>query len=172
MRRRQGSSTVRRVAVAAVVVLGVLGSPPLSAASSNDGPPSTAERHCVLWVDGVDDDGALVERAMTCDDTAMEAATRAGTATRSGSFTIGRHFTGTGYSGSSITIVGSVLCGGGVWKPSGFWNNNIESTLHYCGSSPTRFYNSSTCGGSSLAVFSARSSLGSYNNITSCVRYG
>lgn len=91
--------------------------------------------------------------------------------TTSMSSTIGVHFTGTSYTGSSITITGSV-CSGGVWYPTGSWDNNIASSYHYCGASPTRFYDSSTCSGTSYAIYSATSTLGSMNDRASCVRYG
>lgn len=99
--------------------------------------------------------------------------TRAGSGTHraGGSNTIGRHYKNKWYGGSSITVVGTT-CSGGVWKPTGSWNNNIESSKHYCGGSPTRFYDSSGCSGGNRAIYGATGSLGSYNNKASCVRYG
>ncbi len=131
------------------------------------------EVHCVAHASGVDEDGVLIVSEPVCGSELTVSALVSSSAMAFGAtYTIGRHYSGTGYSGSSITITGSTPCGGGVWKPSGFWNNNIESSLHYCGGSPTRFYNSSSCSGSSRAIYSSTSSLGWMNNLTSCVRYG
>lgn len=88
-----------------------------------------------------------------------------------GTNTIGIHFTSTGFRGSSVRIVGTT-CAGGVWYPTGRWNNNIESSRHYCGSSSTTFYGSSGCNGSPHAIYSSANSLGQMNNRASCVRYG
>ena len=88
-----------------------------------------------------------------------------------GTNTIGIHFTSTGFRGSSVRIIGTT-CAGGVWYPTGRWNNNIESSRHYCGSSPTTFYDSSSCNGSPHAIYSSAHSLGQMNNRASCVRYG
>jgi hypothetical protein len=144
---------------------------------------TTRERHCVVSV--VDErDGVLSTGPERCygtfaeaqDDAAAERVTSStggqdGFDTEAASSTIGVHFTGISFTGSSITITGSV-CSGGVWYPSGSWNNNIASSYHYCGSSPTRFYDSSTCSGTSYAIYSAASTLGSMNDRASCVRYG
>jgi hypothetical protein len=92
-------------------------------------------------------------------------------ATRAGGNTIGRHFKNTWYGGSSITITGTT-CSGGVWWPTGSWNDNIESSYNYCGGSGTRFYNSSSCSSSSTAIYGGAGSLGWMNNKASCVRYG
>jgi len=144
------------------------------------------ERHCVVEVVG-EADGVLTtgpERCYATFDEAQEhggsgqqglstGATRgrADTAFASASSTIGVHFTGTNYTGSSITITGSV-CSGGVWYLTGSWNNNIASSYHYCGASATRFYDSASCSGTSYAIFAAASTLGSMNDRASCVRYG
>ena len=89
----------------------------------------------------------------------------------SGNNTIGIHYTSTYYSGSSVRVVGTT-CGGGVWYPTGAWNNNIESSRHYCGTSPTTFYNYSSCTGPLKRIYRSESTLGSMNNRASCVRYG
>ena len=89
----------------------------------------------------------------------------------SGTNTIGTHYTSTYYSGSSVKVVGTT-CSGGVWYPTGTWNNNIESSRHHCGSSPTTFYNSSSCAGSPHRIYQAAPTLGQMNNKASCVRYG
>ena len=138
-------------------------------------PPAGAEElpvetHCVIWLD---ETGAT---SLGCDHTrpgGLQSTQRSAIGGQStfASNVLGIHFTGQNFTGSSITITGSG-CTGLVWKPSGSWNNNIESSYHYCGGSATRFYDASSCSGSSKSIFAAASSLTWMNNRTSCVRYG
>lgn len=147
------------------------------AASADDGSLAGGERHCVVAVIA-QVDGVLVTGPERCFATEREAAEfeppdwRDG-ANRAGlsSTTIGRHFTGQSYTGSSIRIVGTV-CSGGTWPASGSWNNNIESSEHHCGASPTTFYDSSSCSGTNISITAPSPTLGGMNNRTSCVRYG
>lgn len=135
--------------------------------------PVGAELHCVAHASGVDEAGELIVSEPICgSESLVSALVSSSTMAFGPTYTIGRHYTGLNFTGSSITITGSVPCGGGVWKPWGSWNDNIESSRHYCGGSPTRFYNSSSCSGSSTAIYSSTSSLGWMNDLTSCVRYG
>ena len=85
--------------------------------------------------------------------------------------TLGVHFSGQNFTGSSITVVGTG-CTGLVWRPTGWWNDNVESSQHFCGGSATRFYDSRWCSGTSLPISGNRGSLGWMNNRASCVRYG
>ncbi len=129
------------------------------------------ETHCVVGLVG---EGSEVV-ALGCHSTraaALGSALQAGaTSSRASSSVLGVHFTGQSFTGSSITVTGSG-CTGLIWQPSGSWNNNIESSYHYCGGSATRFYDSSSCSGTSKSIFSAATSLMWMNNRTSCVRYG
>lgn len=169
-----------RVVIAAVAI-----GAPATGADAQAPSEEWGERHCVVEV--LDDtDGTLTTGSEQCYASFADAQEHASRGTKSpsargtaesqnaptaASSTIGVHFTGTSYTGSSITITGSV-CSGGVWYPTGSWNNNIASSYHYCGSSATRFYDSSLCSGTSLAIYSAASTLGSMNDRASCVRYG
>ncbi len=132
---------------------------------------STSESHCVIHVDqtgGTTDLGCYASRS------AASTAASSGLAAdriRSSSSTLSVHFSSQSFTGSSITITGAG-CTGAIWKPSAGWNNNIESSYHYCGLSPTRFYDSSSCSGTSRAIYSAATTLYSMNNLASCVRYG
>ena len=139
------------------------------------------EQHCVVEVSGVED-GVLVAAPEVCFSVEAEAAAHAAAignsapvseriARSAGTSTIGLHYTSTWYGGSSVRVVGTT-CGGGVWYPTGVWNNNIESSRHYCGTSPTSFYDYSNCIGSPHRIYYAEPTLGSMNNRTSCVRYG
>ena len=172
------STRMLRIVAIAVFIAGGLAVAGSAAASAK---PSTTERHCVVEVTGVRD-GVFVTRPEVCFTSQTKAVVHAasistGTAdpnrvTRSsGTNTIGVHFTSTWFSGSSVRIVGTT-CGGGVWYPTGAWNNNIESSLHYCGNSPTTFYNSASCSGWSHPIRNEANSLGQMNNRASCVRYG
>ena len=143
------------------------------------------EKHCVVIAESVDKDGVLVTGAETCFATEREADSfyvqlveeddtvkpQQRFSARSGSTTIGKHYTSTNYGGSSIRIVGTT-CGGGVWWPTGYWNNNIESSRHYCGGSATTFYDSSNCASGVYPIWSKSPNLGWMKNKASCVRYG
>lgn len=159
------------LATAAIVALGFGAFAP---AASGAEPTTTGkdEQHCVVEVTP-NRSGELVTTAETCFDSLAESAAYAqsGVARSSGSNTIGLHFTGLAYTGSSVRIAGTT-CGGGVWYATGIWNNNIESSHHYCGTASTRFWDSAACSGSSLPISSSTSSLGTMNNRTSCVQYG
>lgn len=137
------------------------------------------EKHCVVFVED-DSKGVLRVGPEECFNTLAESEAYASTVQSgrsdgaqqmSSQNTIGLHFTGTYYSGSSVRIVGTT-CGGGVWFATGSWNNNIESSYHYCGASQTRFWDYSSCSGPSKPITSSTHSLGSMNNRTSCVQYG
>ena len=167
----------RTVVIAAIIASGIVG----GGQASSSAPPAGNERHCVIEVIGVDD-GVFVTQPEVCFGSQAEAVVHAASinaepsgegdlALSSNSNTIGTHYTSTSYGGSSVRIVGTT-CSGGVWYPTGTWNNNIESSLHYCGSSATTFYNSSSCSGSPHHIYWEADSLGQMNNRASCVRYG
>lgn len=183
--RELAVSSIKTVWIAAAVVVIVGGLATVGGAAGarvvSAGEPYEAERHCVIAVTAVYD-GVLVTEPEVCFATPAQAdrhaalvGTGRGRLSRalrsSGTNTIGTHFTSTSYRGSSVRVVGTT-CGGGVWYPTGAWNNNIESSLHHCGTSPTSFYDYSSCAGSSHRIYQAASSLGQWNNRASCVRYG
>ena len=174
------NKSIRVATVVAVVASGLAVGANVGAATER----LEVERHCVVEVSGVED-GVLVTAPEVCFSVEAEAAAHAATigngapaseriarsARSSGTNTIGLHYTSRWYGGSSVRVVGTT-CGGGVWYPTGQWNNNIESSRHYCGSSPTTFYNYSNCVGSPHRIYQAATTLGSMNNQASCVRYG
>ena len=169
--------------VAAVVAVIASGFAPAGIAGAAPESPEV-DRHCVVEVAGVED-GVFVMGQEACFATESDAALHAvslsteasaasaasGPPGTAGTNTIGMHYTAKSYGGSSIRVVGTT-CGGGVWYPTGSWNNNIESSRHYCGERPTSFYNYSNCLGSPHRIYGTATSLGSINNRTSCVRYG
>lgn len=168
--------TFLALAVAAVQLIFVAS--PIAALDRPEAVQGEAERHCVVSVED-NGRGTLETNSETCFETALEASSAAeklvATGERSsrsaGNTVIGLHYTSKNFLGSSVTVVGTT-CSGGVWYPTGFWNNNIESSRHYCGSAGTTFYNWSSCGGSTRTITSAATSLGNLNNRASCVRYG
>ncbi|MEM9563554.1 MAG: hypothetical protein AAGA93_13095 [Actinomycetota bacterium] len=168
-----GRTRSRRVLVVAGMALAVVLIVAVTGPADATDVDGDRERHCVVEVTDVRN-GVFVTGPETCFDTEAEVARLAGQgvlARSSGNTTIGVHYTSTGFGGSSITIVGT-SCAGGVWYPTGSWNNNLESTRRHCGGSPTTFYDSSSCSGGPYEVYSQRTSLGSMNNKPSCVRYG
>ena len=178
-----GSTKTIWIAATAVIVASGLatGASAASAAESHEAErPHEVERHCVIEVTAVQG-GVFVTAPEVCFATPAAAdrhvasmgAKQASSSSvqSSGSNTIGTHYSSRSYSGSSVRVVGTT-CSGGVWYPTGFWNNNIESSLHHCGTSPTRFYDYSSCAGPSQSIHLAVSSLGQWNNRASCVRYG
>lgn len=161
----------------AVLVLGAHGSVEAASASNARG-AERPEKHCVLEVVGEDQGGAFVMAPERCFASRSDASRYAGSTNRDGgsmtqsaAATIGVHFTGLSYTGSSITISGTT-CSGGRWYPTGSWNDQIQSSYHYCGSRPTTFYEYSNCVGSTRSIFSHASTLGAMNRQTSCVQYG
>lgn len=180
-----GRSFVVSLSVVSLAVLSVI---PVSAAP--DAPDR--ERHCVVEILGRTDEGRNVLGEESCYGTRVEADLAAGLAgavgparaaegsrdigaapQSAGTLWLARHYTGPNYTGSSILVVGSVLCGGGYTPWSGTsWDNNFESSLIYCGGPTVGFYDSSGCGGASLGSSWHVSSLSWMNNRTSCTRYG
>lgn len=169
----------RLLAVGAIVL-----STSVYSSTTPTGAAEARQRHCVETVAGAEYLLAALERRCFPELRQLESQLRtlrgglllapgesAASLAAGGSNTIGRHYTSTGLSGSSVTIVGTT-CGGGVWRPSGYWDNNIESSRHYCGGSPTTFYDSYWCSGWSTSIFSASYSLGGLNDRSTCIRYG
>lgn len=171
--RRASRAKVGRVCNSRVwailICIGLLAAlSPVAGAAAQDIPQ---ESHCVVDVSGgVAKETGCFESLRAARNSIWQSSSRGAAVARSASL-IGVHFKGQNYSGSSITITGSG-CSGLVWKPSGSWNNNIESSYHFCGGSPTKFYDSSSCSGSYQPIYGPEITLGWMNNRTSCVRYG
>ncbi len=166
MRISRSSRLAAAVCLGTQLIVGVLVADVASAAEHG-------QRHCVVKVIA-EEDGQIVTGEERCSSNYAEArafASEAFGAAEASTNTVGVHFTGTNFSGSSITIVGTI-CSGGVWYPTGGWNNNIDSSYHYCGSKPTIFYDSSSCSGTSRAIYGSSSTLFTMNDRASCVRYG
>jgi hypothetical protein len=99
------------------------------AAPAGAGP---AEEHCVLRVIGQDPvTGELQTDEMTCASTRSGALRKAGVQLRVTDWPIGVHFDGLGWTGSSLTVVGSSCIGGWLNVPAS-WNDRISSTQNGC----------------------------------------
>lgn len=163
---------VNRVVIGFALAAGIIGAGAVPASAAKAPAPTEHETHCVVEVTGVDRDGVFFTTPEICFGTEAEAdAAAASKNSRSSNGTIGKHYSSQNYGGSSITISGTT-CGGGVWYPTGSWDNNIESSRHYCGSAQTKFYDSSNCSSGAYPITSNTTSLGWANNKASCVRYG
>lgn len=164
----------------ALTLLAVFSAPIVLSGSASASMTATTDveaTHCVVKVVGAIG-GVLLTGPEKCFRSEWEAASYEpfpelgnSRSAQSLSTTIGLHYTDLSYSGSSIRIVGTV-CSGGVWYATASWNNNIESSQHYCGSAPTTFYDNSNCTGAARSITSASSTLIEMNNRASCVKYG
>lgn len=189
-KERRTSTTTRMMAIAVALFLLSFATPASALETGVTDAPTPelqtlgehGEEHCVVeLVQENSNYGLQTPQVIGCFDTLREAQSTGQAVTREAlgiegaSFFAGSwgnmatHFTGSWYSGSSITITGT--CTGQIWQPGGFWNNNFESHYHYCGSS-IRFSDSSWCFGSGYTAWSSTGSYGWMNNRTSCIRYG
>lgn len=165
--------TCRQVVQVAAVVALVIAAGSVARVDAAGPAVRPVDRHCVVDVVSIRD-GVMETGPEVCFDSEADADVFVGSvggSSRSASNIIGRHYTNLGYGGSSITIIGTT-CGGGVWYPTGYWDNNIESSRHYCGGVPTTFYDSANCSTGAYPIYFQMSSLGWMSNRVSCVRYG
>jgi hypothetical protein len=132
-----------------------------------------AERHCAATVVGQKASGEYVLSPMVCRasrDAALEAVgavSTSGFSTQS-TFTIGTHFDGAGFTGSSFSVTGSD-CNGGWLNLSSTWDNRVSSTLNGC---PTvRHYDGDNLSGSSQATTGGGGDLTTLNNKTQSIKY-
>jgi len=137
------------------------------------------EDHCVVRVVDQLDSGELVVSEPDCYstfDAAMAAegvdAWGEGASARvesaAATFTIGTHYDGAGFTGSSMSVVGS-NCAGGWVNVASNWNNRISSTLNGC--PRIRHYSGYSLTGSFESTLSPGGNLGPLNNQTSSLQY-
>ena len=138
------------------------------------------DEHCVVHVVGHRASGELVVTEPSCystleeamvservDASGVDAAQKvAGVATAT--FTIGTHYDGFNFTGSSMSVVGSD-CTGGWLNVSAAWNNRISSTRHGC--PHIRHYSGANLTGSSSSTFAPGANLTTFNNLTTSIRY-
>ena len=140
---------------------------PVSAAGAGEG-EREAPRYCVVHVD---DPGS--EQCFATPEALSDAVTFPSSASSVEAVAtsyIATHYDGNNFAGSYINVAGS-SCTGGVWVPTGWWDNRINSTRNYCGGPSITHYDSSSCSGTNI-VLSNSSNLGWMSDRTSCVRYG
>jgi hypothetical protein len=165
--------TITRVVAASGLAAFGLAAALLSAATpaSAAKPGPEAETHCIIEVIDVVD-GVFVTTPEVCFDSldAARSLTFSPEASTLGTNVVGTHFTAQNYLGSTMTIVGTT-CNGGIWQPTGSWNNNIESSYNYCGTDGTKFFDNSSCTLTAITILVDTATLGTMNNKTSCVKY-
>lgn len=136
------------------------------------------DNHCVVHVIGQQRSGELIVTDPVCYsslDAAMEkegvgawgpdaSQSEAAVAT----FTIGIHYDGFNFTGSSMSVVGS-NCLGGWLNVSAAWNNRISSTEHGC--PRIRHYSGFNLTGSTQTTYAPGANLSSLNNLTSSIQY-
>lgn len=163
------------VALVALVAVSVAASTSVAAAAHR----KIAE-HCVVHVLGSGPDGEMMlsdpscyatfDQAMSAegvDAWGTDAASRAG-GVAAATFTIGTHFDGAGYTGASMSVVGS-NCAGGWLNVSAAWDNRISSTLNGC--PRIRHYSGANLTGSYQQTFSPGGNLTTLNNLTTSIQY-
>lgn len=139
--------------------------------------PATAaapEEHCVVDVVGQEADGLLVLSEERCyrsfDQAQADAAVPPGgemslLATSGG--TLGVHYDGSNFTGSSITVSGT-SCSGGYTNLTSSWRNRISSTLNGC--PVVRFFDGLYLSGSSETML-ASGNLYYMNNKSESIQY-
>lgn len=173
------SSTSIRLAVALAVALTAFSPSSVAVAGEpQDAGEQTGERkaaYCFVHLDAPGDVRCFSTEARRTEAEAeflkatAESAVDEVAAASSSSY-IATHWAGTSTSGTNINILGTT-CGGGVWRPTGFWDNEIGYTTHRCGSAPIHHFDASSCEGTAATLWQS-GTLGSMNDRTSCVRYG
>ena len=150
--------------VAATAMAGL----PATAAGAGAGEPP-AEEHCVLVVIGQAPDGELRTEPLVCSASRPAALRRAAPATPlAADFAIGVHYDGAGFTGSSVTVVGSSCIGGWLNLPAA-WNDRISSTLNGC--PQIRHFLHVNLAGTSASTFSPGGNLGALSNEASSIQY-
>ena len=142
--------------------------------------PAVPETHCVAHAVDQLPAGELLLSAEVCyptfatamaaegvDAWGSNAAARVATI-QAASFTIGTHYDGAGFSGSSTSVVGS-NCNGGWLNVSATWNNRISSTINGC--PRIRHFAGASLTGASESTYAPGGNLGGLNNQTSSIQY-
>jgi hypothetical protein len=136
-----------------------------------NGAPRPQEEHCVVRVTDQDPrTGELHLTEPTCSATQVQALERVGLdpAAVAADWSIGIHFEGPGFTGSSLTVVGADCTGGWLNTPAG-WSNVISSTLHGC--PHITHYDGYYLVSPSVTTVSPGGNLGSMDNRTSSLQY-
>jgi hypothetical protein len=127
-------------ALVSSLVLGTMGT---ASAAKTPSTPTEAAPHCLTRVTGKLASGELQLSTPTCYATMAEVLLNAagggavngrssgGGVAAFGTFIIGTHFDGFGFTGASISVQGSD-CYGGYINLTGWWANRVSSTINGC----------------------------------------
>jgi hypothetical protein len=135
---------------------------------------AAAEEHCAARVVEKRSSGELVLGPTTCRATKREALVAVGAGTEpnrmttQASSTIGTHYDGANYSGSSFTVVGS-SCSGGWLNLASAWDNRISSTANGC--NRVIHYDGDNLSGASQTTSGLGGNLSALNNLANSIQY-
>jgi hypothetical protein len=165
----------RALSVIVLIVIAAVVAPGQAGAAT-----ARTEEHCVVRVIDQKSSGEMILSEPACyesfdaamvsegvgawGDGAAALAAIEGTAT----FTIGIHYDGADYSGSSTSVVGSD-CAGGWLNVSMTWDNRISSTRNGC--PRIRHYTGTNLSGIFETTYSPGGNLAVVNNQTSSIQY-
>lgn len=159
-----------------------------TAAPAADRPATHDDVHCVTFVVGQEEDGQLILTEPECFRHEAHAQLWAlvglqqptftfspfgsfgGGLTAFSSMTLGKHYSGSNGTGSSITVVGS-SCTGGYWNTWTSWDNRISSSYNGC--ARLRHYDLPNKAGTSQNTYGAGTTdnLTYMNNRTESISY-
>ena len=180
MNRLSTSPTPRRrrvlaLTLASALVLSVVVSVGTASAAK-------AAEHCLARVIGQSETGELQLSTPVCYATYADvlanvggsaSAKRAGsgggmTTMSGGTFILGTHYDGSGWSGSSFSVEG-VDCYGGYLNLTGWWANRVSSTYNGCPSIGHHYW--PNLGGASETTSGFGANLTSLNNLSESISY-
>jgi hypothetical protein len=156
---------MRRVVIGLIVVVASLVGP-LVVVPANAAPKPSPEEHCIVRIIGQQPSGEYIASPPECF--ATMAGVQQSSAAAAASSTIGVHYDGANFTGSSFSVVGD-NCGGGWLNVSFFWNNRVSSTWNGC---PYIFhYDGTNLTGAWQVTVAPGGNLTTLNNKTSSIQY-
>lgn len=185
--RRPSGRTVVGLALASSVAFSAVVSIGAASAAVKTPPstPTSAAPHCLTRVTGKSASGELQLSTPACYATYAEVLVNAGVAgveadasrllggggavALGGTWIIGTHYDGAGYTGSSMSVQGSD-CYGGYINLSGWWANRVSSTINGCPA--VSHYYWPNLGGSSETTVGFGGNLSWLNNVSESIAYG
>lgn len=150
-------------AIAGALALATL----LPVTTAGAAPTPTGEQHCAAKVVDEKETGELVLGPTECRAT-RDAALMAVSGPAKSTFTIGTHFDGASFSGSSFSVVGS-NCSGGWLNLDSSWDNRVSSTVNGC--NRIIHYDGDNLTGAGEATLGGGGSLWYLNNRTNSIQY-
>jgi hypothetical protein len=176
--RRPGMRGMAAIALVSSLVLGVGVSVGSASAAKLPSTPTAAAPHCLTRVIGQEATGEFRLSTPSCYATMADVQRNAGSTASGGSsdgvaafggdFVIGTHYDGSGFSGASISVVGSD-CYGGYLNLTGWWANRVSSTANGCPS--INHYYWPNLGGTHETTQGGGGNLWSHNNLSESISY-